>query len=192
MLKLNVPPALQTEFKTISALWESKAETRRVDSLILAWVKYEKQLRRLFCFLVFQHPDITEARVERVINDLANNSKLYPRKFIKAIAKLGATPVPTLIGARHRILRTEVDRIGKYRNKLIHGQITGLKITSSQLEHDVRWIIDWMSSLAAGAQSALGYDGIDRNTFKSAQRAPTVLANYPFSPKTFSTWLSSI
>jgi hypothetical protein len=58
MLKLNIPETLRVEFSTVQALWDSEAETRRVDALILSWTKYEKQLRRLFCFLVFQHPKI--------------------------------------------------------------------------------------------------------------------------------------
>jgi hypothetical protein len=60
MLKLVIPPALKQEFATIDALWASGAETRRVDSLLLSWIKYEKQLRRLFCFLVYQHPKVTD------------------------------------------------------------------------------------------------------------------------------------
>lgn len=192
MLKLNIPEPLQKEFETITALWETKAETRRVDSLILAWVKYEKQLRRLFCFLVFQHPEITEAPVERVIASLAGNNKLYPRTFMNAIRTLGAPPVRRLIGDRYAVLRREVDRIQRYRNKLIHGQITGLKIPSRQLERDVRWIIEWVGSLATGAEAAFGYDGLGRNTFTAAKATERVLASYPFSARTFETWLRTI
>lgn len=59
MRKLSIPAALKQEFATVEAIWHSGAETRRVDALLLCWIKYEKQLRRLFCFLVFQHSRIT-------------------------------------------------------------------------------------------------------------------------------------
>ena len=56
MRALEIPPRLKKEFETLDRLWDCKAETRRVDALILSWVRFEKQLRRLFSFLVFQHP----------------------------------------------------------------------------------------------------------------------------------------
>ena len=80
MLKLTIPPALQQEFATIEALWHSAAETRRVDSLLLSWVKYEKQLRRLFCFLVYQQPKVTANTINSVIGVLAQNNNLYPKR----------------------------------------------------------------------------------------------------------------
>lgn len=51
MLKLIVPKALEQEFATVEALWHATGETGRVDALLLSWVKYEKQLWRLFASL---------------------------------------------------------------------------------------------------------------------------------------------
>ena len=45
---LILPPCMKVEFATLEAVWHSTAQTRRVDALVLAWVKYEKQLRRFF------------------------------------------------------------------------------------------------------------------------------------------------
>src|ERR1019366_4748399 len=56
MRKLVIPDALKDEFATVEVLWYSNAETKRVDSLALSWIKYEKQLRRLFTFFIYQHP----------------------------------------------------------------------------------------------------------------------------------------
>lgn len=192
MLMLEIPHALRTEFATINALWQSGAKTRRVDSLILSWVKYEKQLRRLFCFLVFQHPDISEHRVERVLSDLAENDRLFPRTFIRAIGELRTKTVAELIGEQHSTLNQHVQRIQNYRNKLVHGQVTGQKIDASALERDVRWIISWVESLAAGAQTAFGYDGLGRDTFKTAKATKPVLTDFPFTPETFGEWLHEL
>jgi hypothetical protein len=191
MLKLAIPPALKQEFATVEAIWASGAETRRVDSLLLSWIKYEKQLRRLFCFLVFQHPSITEKTINSVISVMAQNNSLYPKTFIRGIRALGVTPVPTLIGQNHSQLAGEVARIKKYRNKLMHGQATGLSIQSAQLERDVKWIVQWMTELAAGADAAFGYDGLKRNTFRAAEATANIAAaTYPFSSAaTFGTWL---
>ncbi len=58
MRKLVIPAQLKEEFATVETVWHSTGKTRRVDALMLSWVKYEKELRRLFCFFVFQHPKI--------------------------------------------------------------------------------------------------------------------------------------
>jgi len=194
MLKLNVPPTLKQEFATVEALWHSGAATRRVDSLLLSWVKYEKQLRRLFCFLVYQHPNITSATIDSVIDVLAGNNRLYPETFIRGIAALGVTPVPQLVGANHHQLAAEVDRIKRYRNKVMHGQATGLSIQSAQLERDVKHIIKWIEALAAGADSVFGYDGLRRKTFMEAKaNAKIAVAAFPFNTNhDFKIWLAAL
>ncbi len=194
MLKLVIPPALKQEFATVECIWDSGAETRRVDSLLLSWIKYEKQLRRLFCFLVYQHPSITERTINAVISVMAQNNSLYPETFIRGIRALGVTPVAALVGQNHSHLAAEVARIKKYRNKLMHGQATGLSIPSVQLERDVKWLVQWITELAAGADAAFGYDGLRRNTFRAAKASANIaVATYPFSSAaTFGVWLRSV
>lgn len=194
MLNLVIPKELKQEFATIEAIWVSRATTRRVDSLLLAWVKYEKQLRRLFCFLVFQHPRILGSDITSVINAMAQRNNLHPHTFVNAIAHLGVTPVSNLIGPKFKTLNTEVNRIKRYRNKLMHGQVTGLPITSRQLEVDVGHLIDWIQSLAIGADGILGYDGLRRNTFKEAKASAKInVANYPFATANqFGAWLATV
>jgi hypothetical protein len=194
MLKLVIPPALEQEFATVESLWRSDAETRRVDSLLLSWVKYEKQLRRLFCFLVYQHPGIQGAAINAVITMLAQNNRLYPRSFIRGIEALGTASVSSLVGPNYARLASEIATIEKYRNKLIHGQVTGLAVRSPQLERNVRSLIEWVSLLADGADRVFGYDGLQRNTFKQAKAAARiVVTNFPFSsPKGFEAWLKRL
>lgn len=194
MLKLIIPPALKQEFASVEALWYSSAETRRVDSLLLSWVKYEKQLRRLFCFLVYQHPNITVHTINSLIIVIAQNNSIFPDKLIRGIASLGVKPVPALIGQRHAQLASEVRRIKLYRNKLMHGQATGQSIQSTQLEHDVKHLVSWIGDLASGADAEFGYDGLRRNTFREAKSNQNIaVANFPFSTNaTFTQWLQRV
>jgi hypothetical protein len=111
MRTLMLSPLLKQEFATVESLWHSNAETRRVDSLILSWVKYEKQLRRLFCFLVFQQESITEEIVDEVITILAQNQKLYPETFIAGIKELGVPSVAQLLGPRYEELQDEISTV---------------------------------------------------------------------------------
>jgi hypothetical protein len=194
MRKLIIPAQLQEEFATVETLWHSTGKTRRVDALMLSWVKYEKQLRRLFCFFVFQHPKIAGNQIDAVIMVLAENRNLYPETFIAGIEALGVTSVPDLLGPSHAELWRHINRIKKYRNKLMHGQITGQNIKSPQLERDVLWIVEWVGCLASAAENTFGYDGLKRNTYSVARAASKIaVGQYPFTtPAELKTWLSGL
>lgn len=182
MRKLTIPEALKTEFATVEAIWNTDAEARRVDALALSWVKYEKQLRRLFSFFVFQHTTITADTLDDAISAFAGNSKLYPETFIAGIEALGLKSLPQILGETHGKLWPEIVRIKDYRNKIMHGQLTGQKIQSPQIEKDVIFIVDWVSAVANAANAEFGYDGLKRNTYKIAKSCPTVhVQNFPFT-----------
>lgn len=194
MRKLVIPAALKTEFATVEAIWNTSAETRRVDALLLSWVKYEKQLRRLFSFFVFQHPNITEATLDSVIAAFAANRNLNPESFISGIKALGVTPLPKLLGSSHSQLWAGITRIKKYRNKIMHGQHTGQGITSAQLERDVVHIIKWISAVARASDTAFGYDGLKRKTYVAAKASANIhVQKYPFTtPRELKAWLATL
>jgi hypothetical protein len=194
MRKLNLSPALQEEFATVEAVLNTGGTTRRVDALLLCWVKYEKQLRRLFSFLVFQHPTFTEDTIDSVISALVENTKLYPETFIKGINQLKVRSVSDLLGTKYNALNAEINRIRRYRNKLMHGQITGQNIRSRQIELDISYLIEWIETLAVAADSEFGYDGIRRKTYRSAKSSARIaVAKYPFDDALeFKGWLSKL
>lgn len=111
---LALPLFLQDEFATVDALWNCDGTTRRVDALLLCWVKYEKQLRRLFSFLVYQHPNVTKTTVESIVSVLVNNNKLYPETFMNGIKELKVASVPQLLGTKYTTLEPEMRRIKRY------------------------------------------------------------------------------
>lgn len=191
MRKLLIPHPLEQEFATVAAVWRSDGETRRVDALLLSWIKYEKQLRRLFCFLVFQHSKITVNTIDEVIDAIAQSRRLYPETFIVGIDILSRVSVRELIGSRYEDLSKSLVTIKAYRNKLMHGQLTGLGIPSYRLERDVLSIVAWISCLAEGAEKHFGYDGLRRRTFSEAKSSTKfAVESYPFSTaKEFKEWL---
>ncbi len=184
---------LRDEFVTVDAVLVSGGQTSRVDAFILTWVKMEKQLRRLFCFLVFQHPNFSDKNIDAVIKVITDNTSLYYSSFIRCIDKLGPFCVRDLIGSKYDYLIAEIKRIQNYRNKILHGQITGQNITSRQLERDVTILRDWISLLASSSSSKLGYNGVGRNTFRKAKAALPILKDrYPFeNVQQFKQWLSN-
>jgi hypothetical protein len=76
----------------------------------------------------------------------------------------------------------------------MHGQITGKKIKSSQIERDVLYLVSWIDSLADVASAEFGYDGLGRNTFRAAKASADItVAKYPFSTTAeFEAWLGGI
>jgi hypothetical protein len=194
MRKLEIPDALNVEFATVEALWNTSAETRRVDALVLGWVKYEKQLRRLFSFFIYQHPKITKDKLGDVIAAFAANRNLNPETFISGIKKLGITPLPKLLGEEYSKLWPQIARIKKYRNKIMHGQHTGYGLKSRDIERDVIYLIQWISAVAQAANDAFGYDGLKRNTYVASKASAKLhVENYPFStPAELKVWLSKL
>jgi hypothetical protein len=194
MRKLIIPVALREEFSTVDALWYCNGSTRRVDALVVSWVKYEKQLRRLFSFFVFQHPKITEKNLDDVISAFVANKNLNPETFISGIRGLGVTPIPKLLGDAHAGLWAEIKRIKAYRNKIMHGQQTGQGIRPTELERDVIHIINWISALANASDSAFGYDGLKRGAYRVAKSSANVpVQKYPFSNASeLKDWLSKL
>ena len=195
MRKLNLISALQSEFATVEAVLKSGGSTRHVDALLLCWVKYEKQLRRLFSFLVFQHSNFTEQRtIDSVISELVKNRQLNPETFTKGIQQLTARSVSDLLGTKYNTLHPQINRIRCYRNKIMHGQISGDNITSRRIERDIFYLIDWIETLAVAVESEFGYDGIRRNTDRSAKSSPRIaVANYPFNDVLgFGSWLTRL
>lgn len=194
MRKLLIPEALRAEFDTVEAVWSSNGETRRVDALMLSWTKYEKQLRRLFSFSIFQHPNTTAASLESVISVFAANRNLNPETLISGIESLGVAPLSKLLGKSYKPLWAEIKRIKKYRNKIMHGQHTGQGVKSPQLEQDVIHIINWVSAVAQSAEAEFGYDGLKRKTYVPAKsRAKVHAKSCPFStPEKLQLWLSTL
>jgi len=191
--ELLLPPALQEEFATVAAVWSSGGKTKGVDALLLSWVKYEKQFRHLFCFLVYQHPSLRE-RIDRIDAFLVSRTDLYPETFIHCINEMGPKSVPDLLSPHYDKLWPEVGRIKGLRRKLMHGLTTGEGTGTDELRADVCCLLKWIAELATGARAALGYDGLERNTaFRARNVSKVLIAKYPFSTfQDFEIWVSKL
>lgn len=182
---------VRREFATVEAVLASGATTRRTDALVLSWVKVEKQLRRLFSYLVYQNPAFSRSDQSALVNVFVAHKRLYWDSFIRCIDAHGPVTVRQLIGVDYDQCIANLERIRDYRNKILHGQITGQNLKSRQLEGDITLLRNWIERLDAAATRHLGYDGIGRNTFHKAKANPTNSAvKYPFSTvEGFRRWL---
>jgi hypothetical protein len=114
--------------------------------------------------------------------------------FVRGIDVLSTRSLREIVGSEYDGFMGDIERIRIYRNKLMHGQITGQKISSRQLEKDIRRLEAWITAVARGCNAAFGYDGLARNTFRKARAADTrLVTSYPFSTvSTFGKWLSTL
>jgi len=158
------------EFQTVDLILQSKFETRATDAFALSLIKAERQIRKLFTFIVFQFPSFTPADVHELIQILSQNRQVYFEGFLSGIDEISRTPIRELIGVEYPILLCQIQESMKIRNKIFHGQLTGMSISRTDLEAKIVLIRKWCNSLAIGAQREFGYDGFRRNSFRKSLR----------------------
>lgn len=175
---LHVTPKLSEEFATIVLLWKSQGTaTPFLDATILSWVKYEKQLRRLFSFLVYQHPCAEHLSRKAIDAMIVGNPCLYPDGLITEIESLGGKSIANLVGQDYELCCDLIKTIKRHRGKFMHGQLTGESIRERTLQAHVRALVKWIELLAIGAEATFGYDGLERKTWDLARCRPRLERN---------------
>ena len=159
----------EQEFKPIDVLLDSDAETRAIDSFILSLIKAERQMRRIFTYLVYQYPCFKFNDINPLINILAENLNVYFEGFINGFNKIYPKTVEEIFGINYQSSFDKLMDAKRYRNKIFHGQLTGKKLSRKGLELIIIDIRSWCSNLADKMNSEIGYDGFGRNSFRKSQ-----------------------
>lgn len=168
---INYPNSLIEEFETVDLLLYSQSLTGRTDAFIVAWIKREKQVRRIFIYLIYQYPAFSRKDVKGILNVIASKPDLYFEGFVKGFDALYSKTFQEIVGDHFDRLHSELARTENYRNKILHGQPTGKSLTAGQLTDEVNLIRDWCAFVSVGMATEIGYDGFTRNSFrKSATR----------------------
>jgi hypothetical protein len=160
--------SVDREFATVDAVLATRAETRCVDAFALSVIKAERQLRKLFTYLVFQSPSFSKADVPALRKSLVDNRKVYYDGFIRGIDAISPQPVAVLVGVRHDALRNRLSEAVMIRNKIFHGQLTDRALSADDLLSFVTALREWCDHLASGGLRAFGYDGFARNSFQKS------------------------
>jgi hypothetical protein len=157
------------EFKTVDLLINSDAETRGVDAFALTLIKAERQIRKLFTYLVYQFPCFSPSDFEGFRNTLAENSNVYFQGFVRGIDAIYPRSVRYMIGPDFEHLYGELKQAIDYRNKIFHGQLTGRCLRRDDLLGMAASNRKWCRKLAEEAQAEFGYDGFERNSLHKAK-----------------------
>lgn len=159
------------EFDTIDLLLNSDAQTRAVDAFALAVIKIERQLRKIFTYLVYQAECFGCDDVSELRNTLFLNKGIYFSQTESCFNALSAIPIEEMIGKDYECLRGRIQEAIGYRNKIFHGQLTQKNLTAIDLENLIVDMRRWSEILATTADQHFGYDGIKRNSFHKAASA---------------------
>ena len=82
---------IEDEFATIDILLVSEADTRGVDAFALALIKAERQMRKLFTYVVFQSPAFDTSDVGALRHCLAARRVYFGTSSRRGT---GSTPGP--------------------------------------------------------------------------------------------------
>ena len=157
------------EFSTVDLILNSRAETLAVDAFTLSLIKAERQLRKLFTYLVYQFPAFGPADARGLRRTLAVNSRVYFEGVMAGLDALSPVSVKDLVGQEYGRLRLRFVEFNKHRNKIFHGQGTADGLGRAYLLGGVDDIGLWCRSLCASATREFGCDGFVRNSFASAR-----------------------
>jgi hypothetical protein len=161
---MESPMSYAEEFETVDLLVQSSAETRGVDAFALTLIKAERQIRKLFTYLVFQFPFLSVTDIASFRDTLAQNRNVYFNGFVRGIDALSPRSVEDLVGVEYPTLYAEIQQAIKYRNKIFHGQLTDQYLSRKDLLEIVTSIRKWCEGLARHAEAEFGYDGFARNS----------------------------
>lgn len=159
---------LDHEFGTIDLLVNSSFETRGIDSFSLALIKAERQMRRLFTFLIFQNTSFQHKDVMVLRKVLFENKKVYFEDFIKGINLIMTKPLQDIYGVNYSDDLASIKDYIQIRNKIFHGQLTDKRLSRKDLIEFVEKIKNWCSNVSLCMENEIGYDGFGRNSYQKS------------------------
>lgn len=170
--------SVDDEFVTVDLVLGSKAHTLGVDAFALSVIKAERQARRLLTYLVYQHSWCTLQLIPELKSALESSTKVDFAGVLKGWDALYPCSVEQLVGGQYARLKARLDEAKRYGNKIFHGQLTSKGLSRSQLLALVEDIRAWCQAFGSGAQTAVGYDGCGRDSFRKARNAAALCATY--------------
>jgi hypothetical protein len=158
----------EDEFRTVSLILDSRAKTLGVDAFALSLLKAERQIRKLFTYLIYQFPNFGRNDVGDLRGVLTRNRNVYFEGFERGFDALYCASIKRLLGGEYEHLRNRLDAAIDHRNKIFHGQLTARFLTQQELVGFAYDIRGWCTRLSEEATAELGYDGFGRNSFQKS------------------------
>ena len=136
---------------------------------VIDLIKAERQVRKLFTFLVFQNPVYKVGDSKMLKEVLANNKHVYFRDFINGIDLIITHSIENSYGIDYQEDLNKLLEFIEIRNKLFHGQLTNYNLTREELILKTEEIKNWCYKLSIAMINEIGYDGFERNSFHKSK-----------------------
>lgn len=161
----------ENEFGTVDLLLKSNFETRGVDSFCIALIKVERQLRRIFTYLIFQHRNYSNREDVKELRDiLSHNRRMYFDNFIIGIDIIYCKTVRDIYGGDYVEDYKLLKEFTKDRNKIFHGQLTKDRLKRKELIERVNLMMKWSKQISISFNDEVGFDGFQRNSFRKSKK----------------------
>lgn len=155
------------QFATVDLILNTDIETKSVDAFALSLIKAEKQMRRIFTFLIFQNPSYNISHYKQLRATLANNRNVYLEGFIRGIDIIMPRDLKAIYGEDYDGDIAKFVLYSRDRNKIFHGQITEQGLEREDLIDRVNDIKKWCEHLGVEIKKEIGYDGFSQSYKKS-------------------------
>ncbi len=156
----------KSEFEVIDLILRSQLPTCFVDAFSLSVIKMERQIRKIFTYLVFQSRAFDYKDVGALRAVLGSSRSAYFNGFEQGINALYHRSVEKMIGPEYASLSLAVNDAIAVRNKVFHGQLTDRCLQHEALGELCSALRQWCFSLANGASEEVGFDGFERPSFR--------------------------
>lgn len=156
----------ETEFAVVDVITRSQLPTHGVDAFALSVIKMERQMRKLFTYLIYQSRAFGPEDIGELKAVLGASRKAYFEGFEHGINALYRTSVEDMMGMEYAELRPALDDAIDVRNKVFHGQLTARCLQREDLGELSGSIRRWCFRLANSAEAEIDYDGFGRNSFR--------------------------
>jgi len=136
------------------------------DAFILLYMRFERQCRKLFVWLLVRHYNIPFSTVESLLAEGEWGAKEFINGFDKLSVRRNFKSIVSGHGGisadRFKMLKREFleAQIRKHRGKIIQGSLTGKQLSSSKLADYCGHLIDWINAVTASMTAVYGYDGV--------------------------------
>ena len=182
------------EFGTVELLLKSDFKTRGVDSFVLSLIKVERQIRKIFTYLIFQNENFGSIKdMIELRTILSKNRDMYFVNFILGIDKIYYKSTKEIYGEEYDEDYNFLKDYTKDRNKIFHGQLTHNRLSREDLIKRVTTMIKWSKQISTKFSEEIGYDGFGRNSYRKSENQLKLKNTHEYSSiKDYKNFLKTI
>lgn len=178
------------EFQTVDYLLGSSYRSKTTDAFILAYVKFEKQMRRLVFYLLRRN-GVSQKTLEAFSAQYRLEYGTLKGYFAMLHTGSFFDVLDAHIGMQtRRVLWRHVDGYRKERNKILHGLVTGKGLSATELRLRVDNLRIWCEEVGRVMKKEIGYDGLRQSPRPRSEKSTHRFSGH--TPEELLAWLDGL